>query len=103
MEWWSDAIELTCWWGEAPVRGQDIGYKYGQDIGYRWHTQNAWFALRRRIVGWSRRRHLNDCFRLALLDSMRTFRIFGLEKGQLVAVIHFMSASPVSDKHWSPH
>lgn len=62
------------------VRGQDIGNKRGQDIGNRWHTKSAWFALRGRILGWSRRRYLKDCLRLALLGSMRTFCIFGLEK-----------------------
>lgn len=84
---------------DALVRGQDIGNKHGQDIGNRWHTKIAWLALRRRIVGWPE----GDTWRIAcawlFLGSMRTFRIFGLEKGQLMAVIHFLLPSSVSDKH----
>ena len=85
------------------VRGQDIGNKHGQDIGNRRHTKNASVALRRRTAGWFRRRYLKDCLRSALLGSMRTFHMFGLEKGQSMALIHFLLPLPVSDKHSSPH
>src|ERR1700751_694087 len=46
----TDSVEAHRFFGR--VRGQDIGNKHGQDIGNRWHTKNAWLALRRRIVGW---------------------------------------------------
>jgi hypothetical protein len=30
------------WWGEAPVRGQDIGNKHGQDMGNSFEQSKGW-------------------------------------------------------------